>query len=91
MGVPSLQSASIRSDEDLVALSSSAKVLYEFYGSGRKVVKVSDSMVMKFGLGVREEEADIQRLARELADPTIVRIPLVYRFFTRETEGFLLM
>lgn len=84
---------SAMTDDDLVALSSAphCKTLYAFEGSGRKVVKISDQMVMKFGIGVREEEANIQMMVHRLVDPSIVRVPLVYRFFTRGRKGYILM
>lgn len=80
-------------EDELVAFTSSpnCEVLYAPEGSGRKVVKVSDRMVMKFGIGVREEEANIQKLAGEVVDPSVVRVPLVYRFFTKGRIGYILM
>ena len=44
---------------------------------------------MKFGWGVTAEEADNQRKAFELLDRNIVRVPRLYRYFTRsEGKGF---
>lgn len=47
---------------------------------------------MKCGLDVTKEEADNQRIAYELVDSRIVRIPPVYVFFTDERGcGYLVM
>jgi hypothetical protein len=48
------------------------------------VVRLSDKVVVKFGIGVKEKEAESQRRAYELINNNIVRILLVYRFFTKE-------
>jgi hypothetical protein len=50
-----------------------------------RVVKLSDTAVAKFGVGVREEEANNQRRAYELLNPNTVRIPYIYRFFRHST------
>ena len=54
---------------------------------GNRVVKLSEEIVVKFGRGVTAEEADNQRRVTELLDRNIVRIPQVYRFFTRLVKG----
>ena len=60
-------------------------------GSGRSVVKISEQVVIKFGLRVTESEANNQREAYRLLDPSIVRVPQVYRFFTKGQRGYLAM
>jgi serine/threonine protein kinase len=55
------------------------------------VVKLSEKAVVKFGIGVKEEEATSQRKAYELIDSNIVCIPLVYRFFTKGQYGYIVM
>ncbi len=60
-------------------------------GSGRRVVKVSEQAVIKFGIGVTESEANNQRGAYLLLDPSIVRVPQVYRFFTNGQHGYIVM
>jgi aminoglycoside phosphotransferase (APT) family kinase protein len=52
------------------------------------VVKLSEEVVVKFGWGVTAEEAHNQRKAFELLDPTIVRVPQLYRYFTQNVEGY---
>ena len=59
--------------------------------SGRSVVKISEKEVIKFGLGVTESEANNQREAYQLLDPSIVRVPQVYRFFTKGECGYIVM
>lgn len=53
-------------------------------GSGRRVVKILEQTVIKFGIGVTKSEANIQRGAYLLLDPSIVHVPQVYRFFTKD-------
>ncbi|TVY90081.1 hypothetical protein LAWI1_G007131 [Lachnellula willkommii] len=56
---------------------------------GSTVVKLSEEVVVKFGWRVTAEEADNQRKAFELLDRNIVRVPQLYRYFTRSDErGF---
>ena len=79
----------------LVALCSSASC--ETLGGpssiicGRRIVKVSDQAVIKFGIGVTESEANNQRGAYQLLNPSIVRIPQVYRFFNQGQYGYIIM
>ncbi len=60
-------------------------------GSGRRIVKISEQAVIKSGLGVTESEANIQREAYLLLDPIIVRVPRVYRSFTKGQNGYIVM
>ncbi|KAH7317276.1 hypothetical protein BKA65DRAFT_111966 [Rhexocercosporidium sp. MPI-PUGE-AT-0058] len=55
------------------------------------VVKLSEGAVVKFGIGVKEEEAKSLRRAYELVDHDIVRIPFVYRFFIKAQQGYIVM
>ncbi|ESZ97194.1 hypothetical protein SBOR_2450 [Sclerotinia borealis F-4128] len=58
---------------------------------GDRVVKLSDSIAAKFGFGIRISEAKTQEFARRNADPSIVYIPQIYRFFRRVDCGYLFM
>ena len=62
---------------------------------GHPVIKVSDQVVVKYGLGVSPQEASAQRFAWENCDRNIVRVPRVYRFFTSRSGswnvGYLVM
>ncbi len=60
-------------------------------GSGRRIVKISEQVVVKFGIGVTESEANNQKEAYLLLDPGIVRVPQVYRFFTKGQHGYIVM
>ena len=93
MEVEALQYSDEMTEDELVAFSRDPKreTLHALQGSGRRVVKVSDQKVMKFGLGIREEEAEMQKLAGRVIDPLILRVPLVYRFFARGRSGYILM
>ncbi|KAL2397570.1 hypothetical protein ABEF93_001203 [Exophiala dermatitidis] len=51
--------------------------------SGRKILKVSADVVVKFGPGVTHQEASAQQLAFQNVNHVVLRIPQVYRFFTR--------
>lgn len=55
-----------------------------------EVIKVGSELVIKFGY-VFEEEASNQREAFRLLDPTIIRVPRVYHFFTHDDTGYLVM
>ena len=56
-----------------------------------RVVKISESAVIKFGIEVTESEANNQRGAYQLLDPSIVRVPRVYRFFRQGRNGYIVM
>jgi hypothetical protein len=51
---------------------------------GNLVLRLPDGKAVKFGKGVTRDEAENQRLAYHLADPQIVLIPRVHRFFQDE-------
>lgn len=59
---------------------------------GNRIIRISDDKVVKWGPDVTKEEAENQRIALELVDPRIVRIPRVYAFFTDERgRGYIVM
>ena len=60
-------------------------------GSGRRIVRISEQAVVKFGIGVTECEANNQSGAYLLLDPRVVRVPQVYRFFTKGQYGYIVM
>ncbi|KFY93374.1 hypothetical protein V500_03749 [Pseudogymnoascus sp. VKM F-4518 (FW-2643)] len=57
---------------------------YSDYGRGYVMVKLSDDIAVKIGGLVTASEARTQEFANQNADPTIVHIPRVYRFFERD-------
>ena len=58
---------------------------------GTKVVKISEEAVIKFGYHLEEQEVKNQQIAYELLNHHIVRVPLIYRFFTSGESGFIVM
>ncbi|KAJ5586713.1 kinase-like protein [Penicillium hispanicum] len=59
---------------------------------GKRVIKLSDHHVVKWGPDVTKEEAENQRIAYERVDSRIVRIPRVYAFFSDEHGwGYIVM
>ncbi|RMZ80608.1 hypothetical protein DV738_g2542, partial [Chaetothyriales sp. CBS 135597] len=63
---------------------------------GTKVVALTDDLAVKFGVSVRLEEARTQQFAHESISRTVLRIPKVYRFFSRPESrwnsiGYLVM
>ncbi|KAJ8068360.1 hypothetical protein OCU04_003922 [Sclerotinia nivalis] len=58
---------------------------------GDRVVRLSDNIAAKFGLGVTASEAKTQEFAYRNVDPNIVHIPQVYRYFDWEDFGYLFM
>lgn len=51
---------------------------------GKRIIRISDDQVVKWGPDVTREEFDNQRLAYELVDSQKVRIPRVFDFFCDE-------
>lgn len=59
---------------------------------GKRIIRISDHQVVKWGLDVTKEEAENQRMAYELVDSCIVCIPHVYAFFSDEWGwGYIVM
>lgn len=48
---------------------------------GGRVVKLSDSIAVKYGHRVTNSEAKSQEFARRRVDPKIVHVPRAYRYF----------
>lgn len=60
--------------------------------SDNKILKLNEQLVVKFGLLLSEDEARNQAKAYEILDPSIVRVPRVYRHFTdSERRGYIVM
>jgi aminoglycoside phosphotransferase (APT) family kinase protein len=55
---------------------------------GDRVVKLSDEIAVKFGHGVRDSEARTQEFAHKKANPSLVRVPRVHRFFQRNDPSW---
>ncbi|KAB8356523.1 hypothetical protein FH972_024106 [Carpinus fangiana] len=67
------------------------QILSELPYSNR-VVRIANSVVVKFGYYVKRNEAENQKRARELVDLTIVYIPKVYGFFQdADNVGYIVM
>lgn len=65
------------------------KILSQY---GKRIIRISEDQVVKWGLDVTREEYDNQRLAYELVDSQIVRIPRVFDFFCDERGwGYIVM
>jgi Phosphotransferase enzyme family len=59
---------------------------------GNRVVLISSRALVKFGMGLTEDEAINQSKAYELVDPQIVRIPKVHRYFSdNKGRGYIVM
>ncbi|PGH01576.1 hypothetical protein GX51_05141 [Blastomyces parvus] len=59
---------------------------------GHLIVRISEDVVIKFGMRISKDEADNQQRAYDLVDHNIVRIPRVHRFFTDEFgRGYIVM
>lgn len=55
---------------------------------GNQLVKISESLVAKFGIGVTKQEAENQNYASRNVNTTILYIPRVFRFFQATCLGF---
>ena len=58
------------------------------YHHGDRVVKLSDKIAVKYGHGVKDSEARTQEFAHRNADPSIVHVPRVLRFFSRKQPSW---
>jgi len=76
---------------DFCSLSNLERVVLSDIEGGRTVVQLSDQAVVKFGYSVMRKEYENQQLARSLVDPTIVWVPEVYRCFSLNDMGYLIM
>jgi len=65
-------------------------VISELEG-GLTIIKVSNDVVIKCGVGVSQQEADNQKKAFQLIDQTIIRVPRVYRYVAWSNIGYLVM
>ncbi|KAJ9622148.1 hypothetical protein H2204_011655 [Knufia peltigerae] len=60
--------------------------------SGNKVLRLNESLVVKFGVLLSEDETRSQMKAYEILDPAIVRVPRVHRYFQdSESLGYIIM
>jgi hypothetical protein len=61
-----------------------------FAGSlhGNRLTRISDNLVVKFGIGVRLQEAANQAHARLHVDSTVLYVPQVFRYFEDTSLGF---
>ncbi|KAJ6116184.1 hypothetical protein N7523_005550 [Penicillium sp. IBT 18751x] len=58
---------------------------------GRCFKRISDDVIVKFGWSVTPDEAANQQFAHELSRETKIKIPKVYRFFSRSSVGYIVM
>jgi aminoglycoside phosphotransferase (APT) family kinase protein len=59
---------------------------------GKRIIRISDHQVVKWGPDITKEEAENQKMAYELVDTRIVRIPRVYAFFSDDRGwGYIVM
>lgn len=65
-------------------------ILHELEG-GIAVVRISQNAVVKYGVGINEDEARNQEAAFKLIDQSIIRVPRVFRFFSSEDSGYIIM
>jgi hypothetical protein len=52
-----------------------------FSPHGKRIIKISDHQVVKWGPDITREEAENQRIAYELVDAHVVRVPKVFAVF----------
>ncbi|KAK4499622.1 hypothetical protein PRZ48_010140 [Zasmidium cellare] len=90
--VPDDLPTSYLTDEDRIVAACSApdRQLLSDPEIGSLIVRYSESYVVKVG-NVSASEARNQLLAHQILDPSIVRVPEVYHYFTRDDEGYLVM
>ncbi|KAL5380678.1 hypothetical protein PMIN03_010530 [Paraphaeosphaeria minitans] len=83
----SSQHLHLPSDSEIVEL---CRRTLPFAGAphGNRLVKISENLVVKFGIGVRRQEAANQSYARSHADKAILYVPEVFRYFEATLTGF---
>lgn len=78
-------------NEEIISFCDNAPVSARFNKEFGSVLKFSSTLVVRFGLGEPNFEADNRRCAAQLLDPNIVRVPKVYRQFQHEDLAYILM
>lgn len=76
-------------DEELIRLCEQgySDNIREGYSDSIRVVRISDTIIVKFGLDVTRAEAATQSLVWRHADPNIFRVSEPYRFFQDKSRG----
>jgi hypothetical protein len=60
---------------------------FRWIHSRRPIDQISDKVVVKFGLGVYQQEAENQAHARRHVDSSVLYVPQVFRFFRDVLDG----
>jgi Phosphotransferase enzyme family len=60
-------------------------------GCSKQVVRITDSLVVKFGLFVTVEEFKNQQMAKRCLNPEIVHVPSVHRFLQKAAVGYIVI
>ncbi|KAF2865907.1 kinase-like domain-containing protein [Massariosphaeria phaeospora] len=74
------------SDTLLIQMCQSAPLIAGSY-YGNRIVRLSDTLVAKYGMGVWSEEARNQEYAYVHTDSSILYVPRVYRYFEDHSQG----
>lgn len=78
--------------EEIIDQCNNARNFISHTPYGNSVLKLSDTMAVKFGNGVTKAEANSQEKAYQILDRSIVRVPKVHDFFEdRQGRGYLVM
>ena len=78
------------SDEEIARLCHENQNL-DVIQHGRCFKRISGDVIVKFGWSVTPDEAANQKFAYELSRDTKIKIPKVYRFFSRSSVGYVVM
>jgi hypothetical protein len=70
------------SDKEIILLCRNSRNLF-----GRGSVKISESVFVKFGLGILPAEAATQKYVWEQVDHNVFRVPQPYRYFQDKSLG----
>ncbi|KAK6393669.1 hypothetical protein LTR81_026425 [Elasticomyces elasticus] len=79
----------VPTDADIISFCHEHQSLQAHLRATSRVV-IREGIAYKYGR-VTRQEVDNQRLAHRILDPTIVRVPLIYRYFTSEGIDYLAM
>lgn len=66
------------------------QIISEFDG-GRSVIEISETAIVKCGIGITHLETQNQHLAHDMIDQSIKRVPRVHRFFNHEIVRYIIM
>jgi serine/threonine protein kinase len=79
------------SDDEIVLLCNSSTTVLSAPQCSNSVVRIPNSLAVKFGHYVTSQEFKNQQVAQQRLDPKVVTVPKAYRFFKKDGVGYIVM